>query len=218
MYNIRNQFSRLFVSERKQIALFRHKKLFEISRAILRDKSLRNEVYMKIKKYLFGMLGVCLLLAIDQFTKYLAVVGLMEKEGITLIPGVFELQYLENRGAAFGMLQNQRWPLLIVTFIALIALGFVYGKLPDTKRFRLLRWVVVTITAGAIGNMIDRLVHGYVIDFLYFSLIDFPIFNVADCYVCVAAFFAFVLICFYYKDEDFEFIKRKKAEDENARG
>lgn len=73
-----------------------------------------------------------------------------------------------------------------------------------------MRCVVVFIAAGAVGNMIDRLFYGYVIDFFYFSLIDFPIFNVADCYVVVAAFFAAILVGFYYKEEELTFWKREK--------
>ena len=71
--------------------------------------------------------------------------------------------------------------------------------------------VVDVLVAGAIGNFIDRLVNKYVIDFIYFSLIDFPIFNVADIYVTLSVIALFILIFFYYKEEDFKFITKKKT-------
>jgi signal peptidase II len=77
-----------------------------------------------------------------------------------------------------------------------------------------MKGILVVLTAGALGNMIDRMFHGYVIDFLYFKLINFPIFNVADCYVCISAFLFFLAIMFYYKDGDFRFLipgKGRKA-------
>ena len=77
------------------------------------------------------------------------------------------------------------------------------------RRFLPLRICAVFVMAGAWGNCIDRITLNYVVDFLYFKLIDFPIFNVADIYVTVAAFAVAILICFYYKDGDFERIMRR---------
>lgn len=166
---------------------------------------------MKWKNYLLGITGLILLLGFDQLTKKLAVTHLKGKPAIPILKDIFELQYLENHGAAFGLMQNQRGLLLGFTIIILILLIVFYLKLPFEKHFLPLRFVGIMIGAGAIGNMIDRFVQSYVIDFLYFKLIDFPIFNVADCYVVVAAFIAFFLIGFYYKDEDFAFLKKKKV-------
>ncbi|MDD7403056.1 MAG: signal peptidase II [Butyribacter sp.] len=166
---------------------------------------------MQLKKYTFGILGVVCFIVFDQLTKLWAILNLEGTQGIPVIPDVFELQYLENHGAAFGILQNQRWLLLIISFLILILLCAVYAKIPEGKRFLPLKAVSILLAAGAIGNMIDRILMGYVIDFLYFKLIHFPVFNVADCYVVIAAFAAFFLICFYYKDEDFNFLKKKKS-------
>lgn len=167
---------------------------------------------MKWKSYLLGIIGLLLFLGLDQLTKSLAVSHLKGKAAFPVIDGIFELQYLENHGAAFGVMQNQRGLLLGFTIIILVLLALLYLKLPFTKRYLPLRVAGVLIGAGAVGNMIDRLAQGYVIDFLYFKLIDFPVFNVADCYVVTAAFLAFFLIGFYYKDEDFAFLKRQKAD------
>ena len=153
--------------------------------------------------YIISLLYVLIGVAIDQYTKYLAVTHLQEAP-IPIIDGVFELHYLENRGAAFGMLQNKQWFFLIITVILLVIFTKIYIKLPRTKRVLPLRITMVFITAGAIGNMIDRIRLNYVIDFLYFKLIDFPIFNVADIYVTVSTFFIAFLILFYYKESEFD--------------
>lgn len=165
---------------------------------------------MNWKKTFWGILWLVLLLGFDQVTKYFAVLYLKNQEAFPLIGNVFELQYLENHGAAFGVLQNQRGLLLIITVVILVLLGIFYRKIPAEKKYASLRFVGILVAAGAIGNLIDRLIHGYVVDFFYFRLIDFPIFNVADCYVVVAAVLAFFLIGFYYKDEDFAFLKKER--------
>ena len=127
---------------------------------------------------------------LDQWTKHLAVTKLQGKTPFILINKVFQLCYLENRGAAFGLLQNQRIFFLICALVRICIIG---------------------ICAGAIGNMIDRIYLGYVVDFFYFNLIDFPIFNVADIYVTVSTIVLVILILFYYQEDEFEelFHRRK---------
>lgn len=164
---------------------------------------------MKWKREIISAVWLLVLLGIDQLTKSLAAMYLKESNAVPLIKGVFELQYLENHGAAFGMLQEQRVFLLCFTIVILVVLVFLYWKLPKGKRYLPLRLIGILTGAGAVGNLIDRMVQGYVIDFFYFKLIDFPVFNVADCFVVIAAALLFFLICFYYKDEDFDFLKKK---------
>lgn len=157
--------------------------------------------------------GLCILLAIllDQLTKHLAVIRLREKSPFILIDKVFQLCYLENRGAAFGLLQNQRIFFLICALVILILAVWIYGKLPVHRRYLPLRICIIGICAGAVGNMIDRMYLGYVVDFFYFNLIDFPIFNVADIYVTVSTIVLIILILFYYQEAEFEelFHRRK---------
>lgn len=147
---------------------------------------------------------------LDQITKYLAVVHLKEKEAYVLWDQVFQLEYLENRGAAFGMLQNQQ----IFFFFSVILISAVvvwfYLRVPMEKKFLPLRLCAVFIMAGAYGNFIDRLRLGYVIDFFYFKLIDFPVFNVADIYVTISTIVFCLLLFFYYKEEDLERIIRSR--------
>lgn len=162
-----------------------------------------------MKKY-FALLWIFVLVFIDQVTKFLAKTHLMIKKPITIIENVFELQYLENTGAAFGMLQNQILLFVIITIVTVIVMLYIYGKIPYEKHFTPLRYILIFIMAGAIGNCIDRVVNRYVIDFLYFKLIDFPIFNIADCYVSVSGVLLVLLLLFYYKEEDFTFLSLKK--------
>ncbi|MBP3544367.1 MAG: signal peptidase II [Lachnospiraceae bacterium] len=158
-------------------------------------------------------ISVLVLVILDQWTKHLAVMYLKDKEPSVLWQGVFELRYLENRGAAFGMLKDQRIVFLIMTVIIMAGTLWIYLKMPQTKRFLPLRLIAAGILAGAAGNMIDRLFNGYVVDFFYFSLIDFPIFNVADIYVTVSSFMLLLLYFFFYKEEEFDFLFRKKEEN-----
>jgi signal peptidase II len=149
-------------------------------------------------------IGTMLLVAFDQLIKYLVVIKLKGNSPYVLISGVFQLEYLENRGAAFGILQNQRvFFYICAALIALVVLYF-YHRVPMESRFLPLRLCAVFIISGAIGNVIDRIRLNYVVDFLYFKLIDFPIFNVADIYVTLSAIALILLVCVYYKEEDLE--------------
>jgi signal peptidase II len=159
-------------------------------------------------KYIRAVLAVVLLVIIDQWTKHLAVLHLMGTDGWTIIPKVFKLYYLENRGSAFGMMQNQKSFFIIFTIVALILITLAYLRIPDQKRLLPLKAAAVMIYAGAIGNFIDRIRQSYVVDFFYFELIDFPIFNVADIYVTISAFLLIFLMLFYYKDDDFDFLMK----------
>ena len=152
---------------------------------------------------------IIIAVVLDQVTKYLAVMHLKGKPAIPIISDVFELQYLENHGAAFGIMQNQQLFFLVTSVLISIVCIYVYFKLPMIKRYNLLRLCLIFIVSGAIGNMIDRIRFQYVIDFLYFKLIDFPIFNVADIYVTVSAIGLVLLILFYYKDDEINEIYSK---------
>ena len=155
------------------------------------------------KNSLYGVLTTVALIALDQFTKLLAIVKLKNQEPFVLIEGVFELRYLENRGAAFGIFQNQLWFFILMTIVIVTAVIYYYRITPDDKKYRPIRFCMILLIAGAVGNCIDRVFRKFVVDFLYFSLIDFPIFNVADIYVTVTFVLFVILMFFYYKDEDF---------------
>lgn len=157
-----------------------------------------------------GAVITALLLIADQLTKYFAKLFLAGNSGVTVIPGVFHLFYLENEGAAFGMFANRQIFFIIVAVLMSIAAVYVYYRLPLEKHYHLLRFICILIVSGAVGNMADRLIYGFVIDFLYFKLIDFPVFNIADCYVCVGAALAVFSILTVYRRDEFEFLFPKK--------
>lgn len=156
--------------------------------------------------YLMILLSTVVLVAADQWVKQLCVAHLKGSDPIVLIPGVLEFNYLENHGAAFGMLQGKQiffW-ILTVCFIG-VALWF-FVKVPKTSYFAPLTISVVVLLAGAIGNFIDRIAYKYVVDFIYFRLINFPVFNIADIYVTLSMIALIALVMFRYKDGDFAFL------------
>ena len=160
----------------------------------------------KIKLLVFDLLFLSFLVFADQFTKYIAVLKLKNQPAFSIIDGVLEFNYLENRGAAFGMLQNQK---IFFVFVALIFLGviaYVLIKVPYEKKYRRLHVLLILIAGGAIVNLIDRLRLDYVVDFIYIVLINFPIFNVADIYVTLSTVLLVIQVLFVYKDNDFSFL------------
>ena len=108
------------------------------------------------------------------------------------------------------MLQNQKFLFVAIAAVILVIIGYVLLKLPRNKHFAMLEMLLVLIASGAVGNMIDRVQFNYVVDFFYFKLIDFPIFNVADIYVSVSCVLLAILVIFFYKDDDFDFLGKKK--------
>ncbi len=154
-----------------------------------------------------GALLLCvLLIAADQATKLLAVARLKDQAPFVLLPGVLELRYLENRGAAFGILQGQKIFLVLFTGLLSALIIYFYFRVPEGKRHLPVRIFLTMLFSGAIGNFIDRCRLDYVIDFIYFKLIDFPIFNVADCYVTIAVILFAIAILFVYKEEEMDFL------------
>lgn len=133
------------------------------------------------------------ILALDIATKYWAFHYLQPVGSIPVIENIFHLTYVENPGAAFGIFQDQRWVFIVAT---VLTLGFILWYLrnmdPDIK---LLRWGLALIVAGAIGNLIDRILLGYVIDFLDFRV--WPVFNVADISIVTGTGLTILVILFY---------------------
>ena len=163
----------------------------------------------KLKQLLLDLLFFLVLLALDQGTKYLAVTHLKDRSSVKIWPGVFELQYLENRGAAFGILLDGKLFFVFAAIVMLTVIAFILVKSRKGKKYSTWHILLTFIGAGAIGNMIDRLRLDYVVDFFYISLIDFPIFNVADCYVVVSAVVLAILIGFVYQESDLEVYHKK---------
>ncbi len=146
-----------------------------------------------------GIIIVILGLIIDRTTKWWAISTLKGTEGITIIKNFFTFDYLENRGAAFGMLQNKLWLFIVITII--VILGMIFYLFKYRPKYKLVYVSIAMIISGAIGNLIDRIGYTYVVDFImlhYKDIYYFPTFNVADMLVCIGTFF--LLICIL-KDE-----------------
>ena len=132
-----------------------------------------------------------ILVIIDQITKLATVKYLMPVKSLTLIDGILSLTYVENRGAAFGVMQNARWFFIIFTLAVIVAaILYTYVTKQKDKTFLI---SVVLICSGGIGNLIDRIFRGYVVDMIEVTFINYPVFNIADiCVVCGA-----ILLCIY---------------------
>ncbi len=177
-------------------------------------------------QYIGYLIFIAILTAIDQITKFIAIDKLKNKDAFVIFDGIFELSYVENRGAAFGMQQGNIALFVTITAILVPILIFGIYKIntiinlkSDTvnkKAFCLLKIDILLLIAGAIGNLIDRIANGFVVDFLYFKLIDFPVFNIADCYVTISTI-ALILICgFMLNDKELDYLLRSKKKWEET--
>jgi len=147
------------------------------------------------------LLAVVVLVAIDQFTKYLTVINIKPGHNdISIINGAFELTYVENTGAAFGMLKDGTIFLSVVVILVVIVILYFKRKIPRTKHYLALHILTLFILAGALGNLIDRVRLHYVVDMLHFYWFEFPVFNVADMYVVCSAVLLTILLLTKYKD------------------
>lgn len=165
-----------------------------------------------IWKHFSAIAGACLILiltGIDQLTKWMAETFLKGSQSVILLSDILELQYLENKGMAFGLLEGKRFLFIFFFLLFFAAAALFLWKMPAKKRYFMLWLAVVFMAAGACGNVLDRIFRAYVVDFIYVSIIDFPIFNVADILVVVGGIGMILLLFFKYEDEDFSFLHLK---------
>ncbi len=139
-----------------------------------------------------------ILIAADQISKFAAIKFLKPHETIEIIKGVLSFTYVENRGAAFGILQNARWVFILFTIFAMGIM--VFYKIKNKPQGKIINTSLCLLLAGATGNMIDRLCLGYVVDMIEVTFIDYPVFNVADCFVVVGTILLAYYILFIYKE------------------
>lgn len=132
---------------------------------------------------IFCLIVVVLSVVLDQLSKYLAVTYLTQIDTFPVIENVLHFTYVENRGAAFGMLSGHRWVFMVASIVGIIALA-VWLAVSKTKN-RWMQCAIALVIGGGIGNMIDRVRLEYVIDFIDCRFIDFYVFNIADSCVCV---------------------------------
>ncbi|MBQ6680159.1 MAG: signal peptidase II [Lachnospiraceae bacterium] len=158
-----------------------------------------------LPKILLIAAGIVLIILLDQLTKAWAVRALKDAPDLVLIPGALVFRYLENTGMAFGFLKafkHRELFFYIVTGVILVPVLVLVLKMQLKKRNLPIFIAFLMLAGGAVGNLIDRVRLHYVVDFIYFSLIDFPVFNVADIFVSLSCVLLFFLILFVYKDEE----------------
>ncbi len=146
---------------------------------------------------------------LDQLTKWIVIRNMDLYQSIDVIDGLFSFTYIHNRGAAWGMFSDSRWVFIVATAAALIVLPIVLYKY---RKLHLIFGLSLSfLIGGALGNMIDRVFNGYVVDFLEFTFIDFPVFNVADIFIVVGT--AMMMIYILFIDKELFADRKKKASD-----
>ena len=159
-----------------------------------------------IKKYFLFFLFSSIFVFLDQYSKLIITKNLKNGKIIIIIKNILEILYVENRGAAFGILQGKQYFFYVITIVILIFIICYIFKLPLTKKYLPFWFAIIMLFSGSLGNFIDRIKNKYVVDFIYFKLIDFPVFNVADILITFSCILFVVLILFYYKEDDFKFL------------
>ena len=155
-------------------------------------------------QYILMLLFCAGAVALDQWTKFLVVDMIPLYGHVDAIPGLFHLTYVQNTGAAFSLFEGMQWlfALIFLAFTVVIIWDFAKKSMPFSD-FE--RWCIIAIYAGGLGNMIDRLRLGYVVDMIEVDFIRFPVFNVADCFItcgCIALIASLVLLNKdFWKDE-----------------
>ena len=137
--------------------------------------------------------------ALDQYTKYLTVAHIAQYADVPFIPGFLGFTFVKNTGAAFSSFEGQQWlfALIFAVFTAAILWEYFKKPMPFTT---LERFCIAAIYGGGLGNMIDRVRLGYVVDMIETKFMDFPVFNVADCFICCGCVLLLISLMFWNKD------------------
>ena len=156
-------------------------------------------------QYLWMTIFAAGIVAADQFTKFLVLQNIPLHSNVDFIPGLLSLTYVRNTGAAFSSVEGAQW--LFVVVFALLTAAIIWEFSGKRWPFTALeRWLIVAIYGGGIGNMIDRFRFGYVVDMIQTDFMDFPVFNVADCFITCGCILLMVHLFLFNK----EFWKEEK--------
>lgn len=156
---------------------------------------------MHKKKHISSAIMIVLIVAFDQFTKYLATAKLKGSTPVRFIPNFIQFRYAENTGMAFSMLSGARWIFVILTLaVCIAALWYMYS---NKCKSLWLYWSMGVVVSGGIGNLIDRILHAFVVDFIEPIFVNFAVFNIADCAVTCGAvvLVGYLLIDTFKKDK-----------------
>ena len=160
--------------------------------------------------YILCTLCIVAVIILDQITKFIAVKYLMPISSVPIIQDVLHFTYVENRGAAFGILQNHRWVFMILSVLVMVIILAVMFKYKSYLHPVMMTGLCFVI-GGGIGNMIDRTINGYVVDFVDFTLINFAVFNIADMFICVGV--GLLILDIILKKSDLAFLDDKKSDE-----
>ena len=151
----------------------------------------------RLRLLFYGLFAAFIVIA-DQITKLLVLKNIELHGDVKAIPGLFHLTYLQNTGAAFSSFQGMRWMFVGIFIVLTVVLLFEYFKkpLPFTT---LDRFCLAAVYGGALGNVIDRIIYGYVVDMICVDFMDFPVFNVADCFITCGSVLLMVHLIFFNK-------------------
>lgn len=172
----------------------------------LSDNKLFHKKQMIAGRVLLAIICFLILVFIDQLTKYLVISNMNLYDTIPVIDHILSFHYIQNPGAAWGIFENKQVFFYICTILVLVFGIMFYLRCLTLEKYYDIQGLIVLVLAGAIGNFIDRIRFQYVIDFLCVEFIDFPIFNVADCYITIGLIFFFFILLFKYKEEDLEYL------------
>ncbi len=148
--------------------------------------------------FLYYCLFAGAVVAADQVTKYLVAANIPLQGSVPLLPGIVKLTYTQNTGAAFSTFQGMQWMFGLIFLLFTLAVLYEYFKKPlPFTAFE--RWCIAAIYAGGLGNMVDRVRLGYVVDMICTEFMDFPVFNVADCFITCGCIGVMVSLAFFNK-------------------
>lgn len=168
--------------------------------------------------WIISIIASTVLIAVDQITKWIALIKLKPIENITVIKGYLDFTFVENRGAAFGILSGKRLFFIVLTAVVSVIIVYLFYKMPKNKDYNKMRISLVLIFAGAIGNLIDRILRGYVVDFFEITVISWPVFNMADIYVVIGTILLVWVLLFVIKEEPkIKEMKKEPETNENGR-
>jgi signal peptidase II len=145
------------------------------------------------------------IVAADQLTKYITVQNIPLFGSVPAIDGVFHFTFVQNTGAAFSSFEGQQWLFVLIFAVLTVAVVYEYAK-KSMPFSNLERWCIAAVYGGGLGNMIDRVRLGYVVDMLETKFMNFPVFNVADCFITCGCILMMISLCFFNK----EFWKEEK--------
>ena len=165
----------------------------------------------KIFKIIIFFLLSSIFIFLDQITKKYAEKNFINNP-IIIIKDILELNYTKNTGAAFGIMKDKFSFFYLVTFVVIVFIIYLVIKTEFINKYIPFFCCLVLIFSGTIGNFIDRFTNHYVIDFIYFKPIDFPLFNLADTYITIGAILLIFLFIFIYKEEDFDYVFKNRRQ------